>query len=79
MLELETRLAAIVQQAKELVNAMEAIRNTIFKVLNEDAGAQPVERMLLHMLAEEEESMRLVSRHLAALHYIVSSQSKTTK
>ena len=76
MLELETQLAAIALQAKELVQAMEAIRNGAIKVKNEETSPQPVERMLIHMIAEEEESMREIARHLAALHYMVSSHAK---
>ncbi|MFM5081530.1 hypothetical protein ACEUBN_09335 [Aeromonas veronii] len=76
MLELETQLAAIALQAKELVKAMEAVRNGAIKVKNEATSPQPVERMLIHMIAEEEESMREIARHLAALHYMVSSHSK---
>ncbi|MGR1254930.1 hypothetical protein [Aeromonas veronii] len=76
MLELETQLAAMSLQAKELVKTMEAVRKAAIKVKSEETSPQPVERMLIHMLAEEEESMRVIARHLAALHYMVSSQSR---
>ncbi|WP_447831027.1 hypothetical protein [Aeromonas salmonicida] len=76
MLELETQLAAMSLQAKELVKTMEAVRKTVIKTKSEAASLQPVERMLIHMLVEEEESMRSIARHLAALHYMLTSQSK---
>lgn len=76
MSELETKLAAVTLQAKELVDAMETVRKDAIKVRNENSSLQPVELMLIHMLAEEEESMRVIARHLAALHYMVSSQSR---
>ena len=76
MSELETKLAAMVLQAKELVDAMETVRKDAIKVRNEDSYPQPVERMLIHMIAEEEEYMRVIARHLAALHYMVRGQFK---
>ncbi|WP_447836013.1 hypothetical protein [Aeromonas salmonicida] len=72
MLELETQLAAMVLQAKALVQAMEAVRNAAIKVRSEETSPKPVEQMLIHIIAEEEESMREIARHLAALHYMVS-------
>ncbi|MFM5567311.1 hypothetical protein ACET8I_12230 [Aeromonas veronii] len=57
MLELETQLAAMSLQATELVNTMEAVRKAAIKVKSEENSPQMVERMLIRMLAEEEESM----------------------
>lgn len=76
MLELETQLAALALQAKELAQAMETVRKIAMNVKNDSTSLQPAERVFIHMIAEEEENMREIARHLAALHYMLSCQSK---
>lgn len=76
MLELETRLETMAQQALELVKSMEAVRMAAIKARCEQGQIEPVERLLLHLLIEEEGAMRSVARNLATWQHLVSRQPK---
>ena len=58
MLALETRLETMAQQALELVKSMEALRMAAIEVSREQGELEPVERLLLQMIGEEEDKVR---------------------
>jgi len=70
MLELEIRLAEMAKQALELVKAMEGIRMVANEASLAEGNIEPVERLLLHLIIEEEEAMRAVARNLATWQHL---------
>ncbi len=74
MLALETRLETMAQQALELVKSMEAARMAANEARLAGAHIEPVERLLLHLLIEEEGAMRAVARNLATWQYLTGQQ-----
>ncbi|MFK0665195.1 hypothetical protein [Aeromonas salmonicida] len=79
MLELETRLADMAKQALELVKAMEGIRMVANEASLEEANIEPVERLLLHLLNEEEEAMRAVARNLATWQHLTRNTPESVE
>ncbi|MBW3808233.1 hypothetical protein GL273_20975 [Aeromonas jandaei] len=79
MLALETRLETMAQQALELVKSMEALRMAAIEVSREQGEIEPVERLLLHLLIEEEGAMRAVARNLATWQHLTSHKTESVE
>ncbi len=70
MRELETRLGDMAKQALELLKTMEAVRMEANEARLAGTGVEPVERLLLHLIIEEEGAVRSVARNLATWQHL---------
>lgn len=79
MRELETRLGDMAKQALELLKTMEAVRMEANEASLAGTSVEPVERLLLHLIIEEEGAVRLVARNLATWQHLTCHQPESVE
>ena len=79
MRELETRLGDMAKQALELLKTMEAVRMEANEARLAGTGVEPVERLLLHRIIEEEGAVRSVARNLATWQHLTRHQPESVE
>lgn len=79
MRELETRLGDMAKQALELLKTMEVVRMEANEARLAGTGVEPVERLLLHLIIEEEGAVRSVARNLATWQHLTRHQPESVE
>ena len=79
MRELETRLGDMAKQALKLLKTMEAVRMEANEARLAGTGVEPVERLLLHLIIEEEGAVRSVARNLATWQHLARNQPESVE
>ena len=79
MRELETRLGDMAKQALELLKTMEAVRMEANEASLAGTSVEPVERLLIHLIIEEEGAVRSVARNLATWHHLTCHQPESVE
>ena len=79
MRELETRLGDMAKQALELLKTMEAVRMEANEARLAGTGVEPVERLLIHLIIEEEGAVRSVARNLATWQHLTCHQPESVE
>ena len=79
MRELETRLGDMAKQALELLKTMEAVRMEANEASLAGTSVEPVERLLLHLIIEEEGAVRSVARILATWQHLTCHQPESVE
>ena len=79
MQNMEERLADMATQALELVKTMEAVRMAANEATQAGKPIAPVDRLLLHLIIEEEAAMRSIARNLATWQHLTCHQPESVE